>query len=89
MLATERYSGSEPVNLGSGNETSMRELIALVTSLVGFRGECVWDATKPNGQPRRCLDVSRAAAFGFRARTDLRDGLRTTVEWYRRARLPV
>lgn len=89
LLATERYSDVSPVNVGSGRETSMQELVALVCEVVGFRGAVVWDATKPNGQPRRCLDVSRAAAFGFRASTDFRDGLTRTVEWYRRSRLPV
>jgi GDP-L-fucose synthase len=88
-LATERYSAPEPVNLGSGRETSMRELIALVAELTGFGGEIVWDRSKPNGQPRRCLDVSRAASFGFAATTPLREGLQQTVEWYRRSRLPV
>jgi GDP-L-fucose synthase len=89
LLATERYSAPEPVNLGSGQETSMRELVALVSDASGFTGEIVWDASKPNGQPRRCLDVSRAAAFGFRATTPFRNGLKQTVDWYRQARLLV
>jgi GDP-L-fucose synthase len=86
VLATERYSDAGPVNLGSGREISMRELIALIAELVGFAGEVVWDTSMPNGQPRRCLDVSRAeACFGFRATTDFREGLARTIEWYRRS----
>lgn len=85
VLATERYSSPEPVNLGSGRELSMRELIDFVAELSGFEGEIVWDASMPNGQPRRCLDVSRAeACFGFRATMDFRDGLERTIAWYRR-----
>jgi GDP-L-fucose synthase len=86
VLATDRYCGAEPVNLGSGLEVSMLELITVIAELVGFRGEIVWDAAMPNGQPRRCLDVSRAAElFGFRATTDFREGLARTVAWYRSA----
>ncbi|MEW6752894.1 MAG: GDP-L-fucose synthase [Candidatus Latescibacterota bacterium] len=82
-LAAERYDGAEPVNLGTGQETSIRELVDLVAEETGFAGEVVWDTSKPNGQPRRCLDTSRARqAFGFAARTSLREGLRRTVEWY-------
>lgn len=84
-LATERYSGTEPVNLGSGHEVSMRELIAVVADLVGFTGDIVWDTTMPNGQPRRCLDTSRALHnFGFSASTDFREGLARTIAWYRK-----
>lgn len=84
-LATERYSSPEPVNLGSGREVSMRQLIDQIAELCGFEGEIVWDASMPNGQPRRCLDVSRAeTCFGFRATTDFRQGLARTIEWYRR-----
>jgi GDP-L-fucose synthase len=87
VLATERYSSAEPVNLGSGREVSMRELITSIGELTGFTGEIVWDTTMPNGQPRRCLDTSRAAErFGFRATTDFREGLARTIEWYRRSR---
>lgn len=83
-LATERYDKPEPVNLGSGQEISIRELADMVAELTGFRGEFVWDATQPDGQPRRCLDTSRAEEeFGFRARTPFRDGLKRTVAWYR------
>lgn len=86
-LAAERYNGGEPVNLGSGMEISIRELAGLIAELTGFTGELRWDTSKPNGQPRRCLDVSRAEReFGFRAQTPFRDGLRETVEWYRQAR---
>jgi len=83
-LAAERYNGSDPVNLGSGNEISIRELAELIARLTGFSGKLVWDTTKPNGQPRRALDVSRAEQyFGFRARMPFEEGLRRTIEWYR------
>ena len=85
MLAAERYDGAEPVNLGTGVETSIRELAELIAELTGFEGEMVWDTTMPNGQPRRRLDPGRAKhAFGFHARTTLRDGLERTIAWYRR-----
>jgi GDP-L-fucose synthase len=88
-LAAQRYDGSEPVNLGTGSEISIRELAELTAELTGFDGEIVWDTTKPNGQPRRQLDVSRAEElFGFRAHTQLRDGLERTVSWYRRSAAP-
>lgn len=84
LLATERYDKPDPVNLGSGMEISIRDLVRLIAKLVGFKGEIRWDTTKPNGQPRRSLDVSRAEReFGFRARTPFEEGLRTTIEWYR------
>ena len=83
MLAGERYDGAEPVNLGSGQEIAIRDLVEVIAEEVGFRGEIVWDRSKPNGQPRRCLDVSRAREmFGFEARTSFREGLKRTVEWY-------
>ncbi len=83
-LAAQRYDGPEPVNVGSGEEIPIRDLAALIAELTGFEGEVVWDSTKPNGQPRRRLDVSRAEElFGFRARTALRDGLERTIAWYR------
>jgi GDP-L-fucose synthase len=83
-LAANRYDGAEPVNLGTGEEISVRDLAALVAELTGFDGEIVWDTSKPNGYPRRRLDVSRAERlFGFRARTPLREGVERTVEWYR------
>ncbi len=84
VLATERYDGAEPVNVGAGFEISIKELVELIAELTGFRGRVVWDTTKPNGQPRRCLDTRRAAElFGFRAKTDFREGLRRTISWYR------
>jgi GDP-L-fucose synthase len=83
VLAAERYDGPEPVNLGTGNEISIAALVDLIASLTGFRGEIVWDSSKPDGQPRRMLDTSRAErAFGFRARTPFGEGLRRTIEWY-------
>lgn len=82
-LAAERYDGNEPVNLGSGNEISIKHLATLIARLTGFDGELVWDTTKPNGQPRRALDVSRAEQyFGFRAQTPFEEGLRRTINWY-------
>jgi GDP-L-fucose synthase len=85
-LAAERYDGAEPVNVGTGEEIAIRDLAKLIAELTGFEGEIVWDTTKPNGQPRRRLDVSRAEElFGFRARTPLRDGLERTIAWYREA----
>jgi GDP-L-fucose synthase len=84
VLASESYDGREPVNLGSGYEISIRELVQLIIEETGFKGEIVWDPTKPDGQPRRVLDVSRAREqFGFRARTEFREGLRRTISWYR------
>ena len=83
-LAAERYDGADPVNLGNGVETSIRELAETIADVTGFEGEIVWDTSMPNGQPRRQLDASRAAdLFGFRARTPLREGLERTVAWYR------
>jgi GDP-L-fucose synthase len=83
-LAAQRYDGGEPVNLGTGSEISIRELAELTAELTGYDGAIVWDASKPNGQPRRRLDVSRAEKlFGFRASTPFREGLERTVSWYR------
>jgi GDP-L-fucose synthase len=88
VLAAERYDAPEPVNLGTGVETSIRETAELVAEIVGFEGEIVWDTSMPNGQPRRRLDASRAEQlFGFRAATPLREGLERTVAWYRSAAL--
>lgn len=82
-LAAERYDDPEPVNIGAGFEISIKDLTALVADIVGYEGTVVWDNSKPDGQPRRMLDVSRAEErFGFKARTDLRDGLRKTVDAY-------
>ncbi len=87
VLALERYHSAEPVNLGSGFEISIKELVHLIAQTTGFKGRVVWDTTKPNGQPRRCLDTSRAwEGLGFRAKTDFKEGLRRTVEWYRQHR---
>jgi GDP-L-fucose synthase len=83
-MAAERYNGSEPFNLGSGQEISIKDLANLIARLTGFNGEIVWDTSKPNGQPRRALDTSRAKEFfGFQANTSLEEGLRRTIEWYR------
>ena len=85
-LAAERYGAAEPVNLGTGVETSIRELAETIADVTGFEGEIVWDTSMPNGQPRRRLDASRAEElFGFRARTPLREGIERTVAWYRAA----
>jgi len=85
VLAAERYNGAEPVNIGAHREITIRELVTLIAELTGFTGELRWDATKPDGQPRRCLDTSRARElFGFTATTDFREGLRETIDWYRR-----
>lgn len=84
LLATEKYNNSEPVNLGSGNEISIKDLSALIARLTGYSGKIVWDKSKPNGQPRRGLDVSRAEKeFGFKAKMTFEEGLRRTIEWYR------
>jgi GDP-L-fucose synthase len=88
LLAADRYDGAEPVNLGTGEEIPIRELAELMAELTGFEGEIRWDTERPNGQPRRKLDTSRAEElFGFRARTPLRAGLERTIAWYR-AQLP-
>ena len=83
ILAAERYDASDPVNIGTGQEISIRDLAGLIAGATGFTGRFVWDAAQPNGQPRRQLDVSRARErFGFVARTPLADGLARTVAWY-------
>jgi len=84
LLATEGYNESLPVNLGSGDEISIKSLVETIARLTGFQGKIVWDITKPNGQPRRKLDTNRAREFfGFRAKTDLETGLARTMAWYR------
>ena len=84
VIAAEQYNGEQPVNLGSAAEISIRDLVGIIAQEVGFAGELRWDTSKPNGQPRRKLDVSRAQReFGFVARTDFRAGLRETIAWYR------
>jgi GDP-L-fucose synthase len=83
LLATERYNAEQPVNLGSGDEISIQNLAQLITQEIGYTGRISWDASKPNGQPRRCLDVSRATELlSFRPRHTLREGIRKTVAWY-------
>jgi GDP-L-fucose synthase len=87
VLATERFDGAEPVNVGASHEISIKELVTVIAQKCGFTGELRWDTSKPNGQPRRCLDTSRAEkAFGFRAKTSFDEGLGQTVDWYRRER---
>ncbi len=86
-LATEKYNKSEPVNIGAGFEISIKELAQLIARLSGFQGAIIWDETKPDGQPRRMLDTSKARKeFGFKAKTDLATGLKNTIEWYRNHR---
>jgi GDP-L-fucose synthase len=87
VLATERYDKPEPVNIGAGREIAINDLIDLIRRLTGFKGKVVRDLTKPDGQPRRFLDTSRAREeFGFVARTSFEEGLRRTIEWYEKAR---
>jgi GDP-L-fucose synthase len=87
ILATEKYDKGDPVNLGVGSEITIRELTQLIAELSGFKGKIIWDPTKPDGQPRRCLEVSKAEReFGFKTTTDFVEGLRRTIEWYRKAR---
>jgi GDP-L-fucose synthase len=84
MLAAEKYDKSDPVNLGAGFEISIKDLAEKIADLTGFKGRLVWDASQPDGQPRRCLDTSRAEReFGFRARIGFDEGLKQTIEWYR------
>ena len=86
VLASERYDSPEPVNIGAGFEISIRELAEKIARLTGFKGEIEWDRSKPDGQPRRSLDTTRAReAFGFSARIDFDEGLRETIEWYERS----
>jgi len=86
-LATEKYNKSEPVNIGAGFEISIKELASLIVKLSGFKGNIIWNKSKPDGQPRRMLDVSKAwEEFGFKAKTDLAAGLEKTIKWYRNNR---
>jgi GDP-L-fucose synthase len=87
VMGAARYDGPEPVNLGAGFEIRIRDLVETIAHEMGFGGEIRWDSTKPDGQPRRCLDVSRAErSFGFRAQVGFQEGLRRTIEWYRQHR---
>lgn len=87
LLATEKYDGDLPVNLGSGYEISVKDLVELIVKLSGYNGKLVWDSSKPNGQPRRALSTKRAEElFGFKAAMPFEEGLRTTIEWYKKNR---
>ncbi len=87
LLATEKYDKPDPVNLGAGFEISIKDLVGLIVEYAGFKGKIVWDTSKPDGQPRRCLDTTKAEKeFGFKARTDFREGLRRTIDWCREQR---
>ncbi|MDJ1179703.1 GDP-L-fucose synthase [Roseofilum sp. BLCC_M91] len=84
VMATQKYNDSEPVNLGTGYEITIRDLVELICELMDFKGEIVWQTDKPNGQPRRCLDTQRAKDwFGFTANMEFREGLKRTIDWYR------
>ena len=86
VLAAERYDGADPVNLGAAREISIRELAELIADVTGYEGGITWDSSKPNGQPRRSVDATRARElFGFEAKTSLREGIERTVAWYRTA----
>lgn len=87
VLASERYNDPDPVNIGSGHEISIKDLVTLIARLTGYQGRLVWDTSKPNGQPRRGLDTSRAEQrFGFKAQVEFEEGLKRTIEWYRSSR---
>lgn len=88
ILATEKYNKPDPVNIGTGFEIKIKDLVELIAELTEFDGEIIWDTTKPDGQPRRCLDISRAKeVFGFAAKVDFREGLRKTIDWYANCRV--
>jgi len=87
VLATEKYNKAEPVNLGSGCEISIRDLVSLIANLTGFKGQVTWETSRPDGQPRRLFDSSKAEKeFGFRPRMSFEEGLRKTIEWYKEKR---
>jgi GDP-L-fucose synthase len=87
LLATEHYNESEPVNIGAGFEIKIKDLTEKIAKLTGFKGQIRWDSTKPDGQPRRCLDTSKAKKlFGFEAKTDFDKGLKETIDWYKNQR---
>jgi GDP-L-fucose synthase len=84
LLATEHYNGAEPVNLGAGREIRIKDLAEKIARLTGFTGEIRWDSSQPDGQPRRCLDISKAKEyFGFEAKTSFDEGLKEVIDWYR------
>ena len=84
VLATEKYNKGDPINIGNGKEIAIKDIVKLISELVGFQGEIRWDTSKPDGQHRRCLDVGKAKKeFGFTAKTDLRNGLKQTIEWFK------
>ncbi len=83
VLATEKYDKPDPVNIGAGFEISIKDLAEKIKDIIGFKGKVVWDTTKPDGQPRRCLDTKKAEKeFGFKARTKFNEGLKNTIDWY-------
>jgi GDP-L-fucose synthase len=87
VLAAEKYDKPNPVNLGSGREVTVRELVSLIAELTGYKGKIAWDGSMPDGQPRRCLETSLAKKeFGFEAKTEFREGLKKTIEWYSKTR---
>ena len=87
LLASEYYNKSDPVNIGAGFEISIKDLVKLIAKLSGFQGRIIWDKTRPNGQPRRRVDIAKAKKeFGFKAKTDFEEGLKKTIEWYRQTR---
>jgi GDP-L-fucose synthase len=85
LLAAEHYNGDEPVNIGAGFEITIKDLVEKIADLTGFKGQIKWDASKPDGQPRRCLDTSKAEKlFGFKAKTTFEQGLKETIDWYKK-----
>lgn len=83
LLAIEKYDKSDPINLGIDKEITIRGLVGLIAELAGYKGKIVWDSSKPDGQPRRCLETTKAREeFGFEAKTDLNEGLKKTIDWY-------
>ena len=90
MLATEKYDKSDPVNLGSGKEVIIKDLVNMIKDMVGFEVEVIWDTSKPDGQPKRMLDVTRAKEeFDFKAKTDFEEGLYKTISWYKENQLNI
>ena len=82
-MATEKYNSKDPVNIGSGKEITIKELVQLISDEVGYTGQIIWDLNKPDGQPRRCLNTDKArTTFGFEAEMSIREGIKKTVEWY-------